>query len=155
MQDIVIVLIGVGVNLLIIAALAVMLFRFVSDGLVTRLLRRLRRRPQFSLWTMLEITLVVAVGLSLYRWLFGSQIDRWIGQRSLSLVLLVVHYLVVGPITTCLAAGIVAWGHVVLAELWETCTSRSTRDRYHLSEDDRPLPWSDVPDSSGTRGPSS
>jgi hypothetical protein len=121
MEDIVLALIGVGINLLIFAVLVVKLFRIVSDGLVSRILRRLRRRPQFSLWTMLEITLVVAVGLSLYRGLFGSQIDQWIGQRSFSPVLYIVHYLTVGPITTCLAAGIVAWGHVVLAELWETC----------------------------------
>lgn len=155
MQDVVLVLIGVGVNLLIVAALTVTLFRFVSDGLVTRMLRRLRRRPQFSLWTMLEITLVVAVGLSLYRVFFGSQIDRWIGLRSYSPVLYVVHYLIVGPITTYLAAGIVAWGHVLLAELWETSSSLSTRKRYHLSDNDEPLHWPDASDSDDTRGPSS
>ena len=129
-----------GVGLLIFMALVLEVVLLAAGDLARSYadtLRRLRRNPRFGLLTLLEIVVVLAVTLSILRW-----IGLWDYPRRGSDWAAVA---IVGFIALVLAVGIVCGVHVLTGDAWDLYRwKRASRRRRQRKTD----PWDTVDDES-------
>jgi len=119
-----------------------LLVQVLGDGLLARFVRQVRRHPQFSMWGLMEVTVVVALGMSIYCWTSGDAWRTWGIAKALC----------VGFGAAIFAVGIVVGMHAVLGDVWELFVPRRRRSFDERPEYHRPPPSDPfAPDASRDR----